>query len=316
MKADVETLVGLAVRTAKFDKDGGRTDVLLGQIEGYVVGECDDPSAYGTIGMKMFEEVQDLPVPAVLVQLATLCGIRRLPPTDEREHYLLELIADLERAISILPDSPMKSRCRELFSYHQGIFYGDYGYFDKAAEMQRRSEEEAIRSGNLAGAAISFFMESLYTFKQDLANGAPGDLLELISRQESLVEAIRGHLLEVSWVKNVLVFMIQVHVWLDIHFLDSWVEQVIVALDKLGESTQFINALHLTRDGLENDRLLEKYVKTEDIPERIATAYLVLIRHAIEAGDLGRAKALLDQMPKDPSAKHVRAVAQRLFENK
>jgi hypothetical protein len=324
MKADIETLVGLAVRTARFDKDGGCTDVLLKQIEGYVIQKCDDPYAYGTIGMRMFEEIQDLPIPAVLAQLATLCGIRRLPLTNARENYLLELIADIKKAVSVLPNNSMRNRCRSLFSYHQSIFYGDYGYFDKAAEMQGQSAGEAIQNGDSVGVAIGWFMEMVYRFKQALfvgdTRGALDTLFELLmERYSALIEALRNSPLEVQWAQsNGPMFMLEACIWTGReHYSkwDEWATTLFSAIEKLGGPAQFVNALSMTRVGSEDDVLLEEYVKTKDAPERIATAYLVLINHAVNANDLERAGNFLREVPQDPSAKHVLAIAKRLFQN-
>jgi hypothetical protein len=325
MRVDVDTLVGLVARVARFDENGERTDVLFKQIEEYVIQECDDPGAYAQIGRKASEGISGFPVsasvPAVLAELADFCGIRRLPPppSEAREQYLLQLIEELEKAISALSESPIKNRCQSLFDYHRSIFYGDYGHFDKAAEMQRQSARVASRNGDLVGMAIGQFMEAVFNLKQGLFDGDDRqDVLfdTLAERFKSLSEKLRGSPMETLWAEgNGPVFMLQACVWLDNNFPGEtqWFKTIISVVDELGDSWKligdFVRAVY-TRDV----RLLQTHAETNDDSERRATCLLILARQAILARDSKRAKGFVGRMPREPSVKHVVAIANRLLE--
>lgn len=327
-KVDVKTLVGLIRNRALLDNGSGKhiDQLLTDYIEPYVIQECDDPASFSNIGEELLkiEEIEKWPEVIMLAQLAILNGERRLKLTPERAEYLCWLIEELKIVILNLPDDANKLRCLELLGYHGSIYFGDRGYFERAAEMQLLSVKAAAGRNNLIGKVIAEFMETVYRLKQELfADGFSykSSLFGiLIERHLALTTALRGSSLEVQWAEgNAPTFMLEVCIWLNCRQPEwkSWIKTILLTAPKLGESWkligEFVRAVDQPQKDSRNDHLLETYTQTADTPERIATAYLVLIRHAISASDFERAKLLLAQMPREPSAKHVRVIAKRLL---
>lgn len=331
---DIETLVNLVVARAKVDKTspdsnnlrvGWRTDQLLtGDVDVLVYYGHNDPAVYAEIGRQVLTQVKDLPEMAALAKLAIFRGERLLPPSDKRKQSLLQMMDDLKKAISVLPEGPRKGRCSSLFQYHTGVFYDAYGCFDQAAAAQLQAAKEAEKFGDLPGAAISSFVGTVYQLKSALCCKSTNEAEETFSvleeRYAQLVEAVRSTAFEVSWGQgNAPMHMIEACVWLgrDHSDWDKWVATAIAAAEGLGQAfkqgAEFVRAFDLDRRGDAGaGEALTAIARNNVVNEQKAAAMLLLARHAQKIGDADKAKQLVAQMP-ETGAQHVRSVAEHLL---
>lgn len=331
---NIGTLVDLVVARAKVDKTspgssnlrvGWRTDQLLtGDVDVLVCYGHKDPAVYAEIGRQVLTQVKDLPEMAALANLAIFRGERLLPPSDERKQNLLQMVDDLEKTISALPEGSRKWRCSSLFRYHTGVFYDAYGCFDQAAAAQLQAAKEAEKFGDLPGAAISSFIGTVYQLKSVLCckstDEAEATFYVLEERYAQLVEAVRSTAFEVSWgQRNAPIHMIEACVWLgrDHPDWDKWVATAIAAAEGLGQAfkpgVEFVRAFDLGRRGDAGaEEALLAVAMSNIVNEQKATAMLLLARHAQKAGDVDKAKELVAQMP-ETGAQHVRSVAEHLL---
>ena len=339
MLFDINTLVDLVVVRARVDKtvpnrrnlrSGWLTDTLLTIIiDALVVGEYNDPTAYAKIARRVLERLQDLlerlPEMEALAMLAILRGERLLPLTPEQEHIVIGLLDELETSISVLPDGTRKQRCQELLKYHMAVFENTRGDFDLAAKTHELAAEKAGEGSS--SAAISLFLSAVYRLKSALVAGKPSDELEALffdlegEKSRQLAEALHGSELEVQWAEgNGPIDMIMACVWLELLHpkWDDWVGMASLAPSKLGKAwepgAEFVRAADMYKH---NDSLavqaLEVIVANNDNPNEIrATAFLLLVRLALQAGETDKAKSFIEQMPKE-GAQHVRAIAQRML---
>ena len=171
---DVVPLVEQLVALAKTDQTKPKpdnlradweTDLLFGRMDRLFCYERSDPAGYAEFGRQVLGEVGDFPEVAALARLAIFRGERLLPPSEEQRQTLLEMVSSLKKAIKVLPEGTRKARCSSLFQYHSGVFYDAYGCFAEAADAQLHATRVAKRGGDLAGAAISSFLATLYTLK-------------------------------------------------------------------------------------------------------------------------------------------------------
>ena len=267
---DVGTLVDLVVARAKVDKTspdtnnprvGWRTDQLLtGDVDVLVCYRHNDPAVYAEIGRQVLAQVKDLPEMAVLANLAIFRGERLLPVSEERKQSLLQMVDDLEKAISALPEGTRKGRCSSLLQYHTGVFYDAYGCFDQAAAAQLQAAKEAEKIGDLPGAVISSFLGTAYQLKSALCCKSTDETEATFSvleeRYAQLVEAVRGTELEVSWGQgNAPMHMVEVCALLGRGHpdWDKWVATALAAAERLGQAfkqgAEFVRAFDLDQRG-------------------------------------------------------------------
>lgn len=333
MEINVATLVELVASRAIVDKttpdatnlrNGWRTDALLVDIDAFVVIKCNDPATYAEIGRQVLARVGDLPEMAILAQLAVFRGERLLELNQEREQSLVQMAQDLDTAVASLPESTRKMRCASLLKYHEGIFFGACGRFDLAAKLHCQSAKEAERLGDKAEAAIAYFCEASDLLKYALLKGEPNELQERFSALEQklnqMSEALSGSVFQVQWAEgNGPAQMLEACVWLgQFHpYWDNWLQSTLSASEKLGEAcrpgAEFSKALDTARRKEPNAyNLLHDAATKSDIPERKATAFLVMAHLLLLEGRRQEAETLVASMP-ETGAQHVRAIAQRML---
>ena len=333
MSFDVGTMVDLVVARMRIDKTepdpnnlrkGWRSDeLLIGDVDAFVIGKKNYPGAYAEIGRRVLAEVGDMPEMAVLAKLAILRGERLLPFDAKRARVICELSQDLKVAISALPDGAKKRRCKELFLYNMGIFYDASGCFDEAAKTQEWSAQEA--GDNSSSAAISLYCSAYSWLKYGLLIGRPYDELEALfseleERYQQLAEALRGTELYVQWVEgNCPMQMIMACVWLNRPHSRwrEWVEMSLAAPGKLGKAWEigagFVRAAdysdHHDQDLEAEITLITVAENSAESPETRATALLMLVRRSTS---LKEARGFVDKMPVE-GAQHVRAIAKQML---
>ena len=309
-EADAETLAALVLAKAK--KCGGRgeeIDSLLQDVESLVLGSPNGPVTLSLIGIKIRSGAKSWPEVKALADAMILNGDRRRLMDAPLLERIEERISGLEKSIPML-SGWARDRVESLLAYHAGVFYGVIGDFEKAVEYQEKSVLIAKKMGDKEKEAIGWFMKFAYELREAVFLGYQGNQLVIyFADVEEQLDCLAG----VQWAEgNGPTFMILASIWLDWPNWATYVEKVLQAAEKLGSSwdstAEFVRA---AESG--SKEALESYIHKKDAPERIATAYLILIRLAIEANDQKGAKELLDRMPKDPSAKHVFAIAERLL---
>lgn len=332
MRFDINTLVDLAITTAKDDKTkpyrkdlrkGWLTDAILKCIDALVAGKYNNPAAYAKIGRRVLAEVGDMPKMA-LAKLAILRGERLLPLTPEQVRIIIDISEDLRTFISALSDGTRKKRCQELFLYNMGIFYDASGRFDEAAKTQEWAAREAGEGSS--SAAISLYCAASSWLKYALLVGRFDDELEALFfelevKYQELAKALHGSELYAQWVEgNCPIQMIMACVWLDCSHSewDKWVEMAMVAPDKLGEAwrtgAEFVRAADFSARHIHPDSEAEMILMTvaensAESPETKATALLMLARRSTS---LREARGFVDEMPVK-GAQHVRAIAERML---
>jgi len=332
MTFDKATLVVLLATTASVDKtspdpnnlrNGWRTDILLAEIDRFVVIEQNNPAAYADICRLVSKFVKNLPEISALVQLGIFRGERLLPMNTEREQALLQMAEELGRIVSALPGGTRKMRCLSLLDYHRGVFYNDYGHFDQAAKMQSQSAENAKRFGDKPGEAIGHFLSVFYSLKHALRNNLMDEAQVLFENLKGafndVIEATRDTAFQVQWAEgNCPVHMIEASIWLskiNPIFWERWVGLAVKAGSSLGggfeANVELIKAVHMDfchNPGAEG--LLEEVASGVGPNEIRATALLVLAYHAM--GDGKNIGEIIGRMP-EQGAQHVCAIARRML---
>ncbi len=329
----VTTLASLLASRALVDKtnpepvnlrNGWRTDALMQDVDAFVVISLNNPAAYAQVGRLLLEKVRGLPEMTVMAALAIFRGERLLPMNPAREQMLVTMSEELEREVLALADGARKERCKSLLSYHKGVFFDTVGRFDLAAQMQKKSEQEALGFGDQVGAAIAGFLQSFYQLKYGLREGGQkeleSDFLAMELTFDRLSKNLQGSALQTQWAEaNAPCHMIDALVWIDQTHpkWDEWVQSVLTAAPKLGiafaPGEQLVRAMAMDRrnDPQSGDALRAIGLGT-DANDRRATALLMLVRRALKEGRLKDAHSLVASMPIE-GAQHIVAIAQRLL---
>jgi len=330
----VDTLVDLIVARARTDatapdpgnlRNGWRTDALFQDVDNYIVISRKLPAVYADVGRGVLEQVRDLPEMETLAMLAIFRGERLLPINAEREEHLVRMVEELVGAVDCLPEGTRKLRCQSLLDYHAGVFVEACGRFEVAAGLQCKSAQMAERLGDKAGVAIARFCEVWNLLKHALKGG--GSDAEFQSQFSALEQAfgrmsqdLAGSALQVQWAEgNGPASMIEACVWLN-KYPDSWstwLKKTLTASGQLGEaftpSAQLVRALDLVYLGdVRADEALGGIANSDDIPERRATALLVLARLALSAGKREEAENIVQSMPRQ-GAQHICVIARRML---
>lgn len=334
MKPDIATLVEMVAARMLVDKtmpdstnvrNGWRTDALLiGDVDMFVVHQCNEPASYAQIGRQLADKVGHLPEMAALAWIAVFRGERLLPLDPEREEAIFRMVQVLKKDILALPEGTRKMRCASLLEYNEGIFFDACGRFDLAATAQKQSAEYSVELGDKAGEAIANYCEKRLRLKGALCKGLPDHILKELfvvveNFAEKLSEALEDSPLHTQWAEgNCLADLVQMCAWLNQTHpkWDTWVKTTLNAHETLGNAFNPSKALTLA---LAMERLrhpqsqihLAAIANGDDINERRATAFLVLIRQALDEGKVEMAKAFVEKMPKQ-GAQHVCTVAKLL----
>lgn len=342
---DIEILAGLVACVARVDttepdpnnlRSGWRTDRLLQDIDAFVVGQGNDPASYAQITRQALVLYKasggNSPEIIALFQLAVFRGERLLPVSAAREQELKQMVFDLGKVVTVLPEGPRQVRCQSLFQYHLGVFCDAYGYFRLAADAQNQAAEQADRLGDLSGAAVCRHLAAVYQLCQALRADQTEDSDQRITdafsgleqRFAQMVKATRGTDKQVQWGEgNGPMHMILACIWLDRPHPDwsKWMATALAAAEKLGQAwgpgLQLARAAYLDSDSNQEAEAALQAVADDSQQSNVnrATALLILARRALTRGDrpaVDAAKRLVAQMPKI-GAQHVRAIAARLL---
>ncbi len=330
MKKIVGSLVGVILRDkTKPDMEnlqsGWETNDCFGKLESTFVGNSD-PGTYYEICRRVMSRVKNASEAKALAWINMFNGKRRLTRNAELDRSLRWMAKKIEGLVFKLPDGTRKYRCVELYNYNVSVFYNNRGLFLQAAKAQEKAGEIAKNYGHEAGASICLFMAAVYHFKQTMFEGATqDDLLDLFMMIgllfDKLVVNIRHTSLEVRWVTNAAVHMIETCTWLGwqhhVPRWDEWLKLVYNGAEILGgpwkNSAAFVHAIDKEKQGAEDaDCALNSVVNGNcHTAENVATVLLVMARGAKKEYKLAIARNFVNQISDDDSARHVRAIAER-----
>lgn len=318
-------------------RQGWRTDRLIQDIDTLVVHKLDEPASFVTICDWAYDRIINLeeiaPEIEALLEIAFFRGERLQPVSAEREGKLLQMINDLQEALTILPEGARKDRCASLLDYNLGVFYDAYGKFELAAQAQNQAGLKAEQAGDMPNAAVCYFQEVFYNLKQALCAGDINTIESLAKvlemRYKALQEKTRGTDKEDPWGNgNGPWHLIQGCIWRGaVHpRLGEWIGTFLRTAQKLGmaweAAAQLVSAfkLHISDNSQAEEALIKVANDVNQTNENRATALLILARRALATGDksvmmnaaYNTAERYVSLMP-EMGTQHVRAIAARLL---
>lgn len=173
------------------------TDALLRTIEGLLIRQDNNPTAFAAVCQGALPMVKDPSVRALLL-LAVINGLRRIDDGDADQ--VNQLFTEVRAEIDALPDGPRKDRCLSFLLYQAKVFLARNGFYAEAAKAQA---EDAAATTNSAERAVSIYLSHVYTMWDVLVTGKPIDgetlLEELLSQLEELRRDVAGSNLELQW---------------------------------------------------------------------------------------------------------------------
>lgn len=242
------------------------------------------------------------------------------------------IVEQANKEFTALTPCPRTKRLVEFLTYQVGIFAGEQGHFQLAAETQTNAAKYAEANGNVTGAVICRYMAAYEALRQGIVNGddTTDNLAYMLYEQrDELAENVPKGAPEQRWdLLNTAIDMLVVFYWLDKQY-ENWASEMLkvarfetcypeVAKDNAGaiavaKATIYRQAKFQTNH--DDAMAIAEHVITNPgntPPDYVATAHLILARLAAEFGSTVLERHHLEAIIALPTGAHaVKAIATR-----
>lgn len=331
-----ETIIAELVELGQTDKtepvpgnrDAWVLDLTLRQLEGATLqkGQGD---RFANICQAVRDQSMDPHVRGLML-LGVLNHVRR--PDSPRIAETDAVVRQANEEFATLTPCPRTKRLVEFLTYQVGIFAGEQGHFQLAAETQTKAAEYAEANGNVAGAVICRYMAAYEALRQGIISDfdTTDNLAYMLYEQrDELAENVPEGTPEQRWdLLNAAIDMLVVYYWLDTRY-ENWGSEMLklarfetchpdVAKDNAGaiavaKATAYRQTKFHTNHG--DAMAIAEHVITNPVntpPDYLATAHLILARFHDEYNNAELERQHLEAILALPAGAHaVKAIAKR-----